>query len=450
MLLLPLLAALGLTLWHTFLAVSESIAILEDLQLKPLLDYFNPSREYFRPFFYMTLAGIWRGAGSIAGALAVYKVVHIATVLLVIVLFVWQLRARTALDAAAATLAVAVLVGAPGFRDNLENLPLNQTMIIMLISLLVWALLEHEPRAWSGPAIVVLTVVAVVFKEQGLVLAMLVVSAWWAGAPGATRRVAATVAALALVYVAVRLALMGSWPLFAQAVGDGFTTLSTDEAAEYPRYGLYAYNVASTAANVLFSEPTAGVFRIVQRITQGGVAPWHLNELLSSAAMTGLILHRAIVLWRRRDAQASDTLRVFVAFAVVLAASAALGFNYMRDRFGGVAVVFFALAAFHAIRAAAVAARRGSGLRFATVGIILLALATAWQIRVIGTFQYARESASKIRTEWLVDLPERRTNFAQRSVYLQIMDTLVPQGAAPLPWGSGPNPRWIAHVLGER
>lgn len=44
-LLLPLLAALGLTLWHTSLAISESIAILEDLQLKPLLDYFNPSRE---------------------------------------------------------------------------------------------------------------------------------------------------------------------------------------------------------------------------------------------------------------------------------------------------------------------------------------------------------------------------------------------------------------------
>ena len=66
-----------------------------------------------------------------------------------------------------------------------------------------------------------------------------------------------------------------------------------------------------------------------------------------------------------------------------------------------------------------------------------LVLATSWQIRVVGTFQYARESAMKIRTEWLVDLSERRADFAHQPVYLQIMNALVPQGTTPSPWESG-------------
>src|SRR5205809_696612 len=79
------------------------------------------------------------------------------------------LRVRNAVDAAAATLAVAVLMGMPGFRDNLE-MPLLFTLISMPITVLVYLLLERDHRWWHGLLFVALACVAVGFKEQGLVI----------------------------------------------------------------------------------------------------------------------------------------------------------------------------------------------------------------------------------------------------------------------------------------
>src|SRR5581483_791095 len=94
----------------------------------------------------------------------------------------------------------------------------------------------------------------------------------------------------------------GTWPAFVQDVGFGYGFLSPAEATarfgSHP-YGMYAYNVASTIGNLLFSEPSSGTFAIVKDISDGAVAPWEINNLLSSAALSALIAWWGVAALRR-------------------------------------------------------------------------------------------------------------------------------------------------------
>ena len=169
------------------------------------------------------------------------------------------------------------------------------------------------------------------------------------GAPGATGTTAAAIVAVTAVYLALRFSTSGSWPAFVQDVGYGFTMLSPDEATT--RFGtfpilMYAYNMIVTLTNILFSEPTAGVFTIMRDLQEGELTAWEVNHLLSSAVLTGLLVWWGVRAVRRdRGAPWSVESRVCVATVIAVAASAALGFNYTRDRLGGMAAVFYALAA---------------------------------------------------------------------------------------------------------
>jgi hypothetical protein len=448
-----LLFLLALSLWHTPFALSETVALLEDVERDAPSRFFELDHAYVRPLFYLTLSAVWHNVGSVRDALAIFKMLHIAAVVWLVVIFIRQLRPRSPIDAAAAMIAVAVLMGHGGFRENLENLPLNQMMVVMVLSLVVWGLLERDQRAWHAPVIVGLTVIAIGFKEQGLLIAPMVLAAWWMGAPGVSGRTAVATAGVATLYLFVRLYGAGSWELFPQRIGFGFATLSPAEAAE--QFGpfpltAYGYSAASTMAAVLFSEPSAGVFSVIEHTLQGRVLPWEINHVISSLALTALI-----VWWGRRavrreaDGRWSLESRVCVAALIAVTGSAALGFAYTRDRMGGVAVVFYALAAFHALRAfARQVSGRARGRLAAAVALMLLA--AAWQVRVIGTIEFARETAERNRREWLVDLRQRRIDFADRLVYTGIMSSLLEQGTAPLAVRPTPYPRWIVVTLGIR
>src|SRR4030095_8149674 len=234
----------------------------------------------------LTWMALWRGTGSLDTALVLFKGIEVVAVGGLIALLIWHLRPRTPITAAATTFAVAVLVGTPGFRDNLE-LPLIYTTVGMPLLLIVWMMLERERRWWYTPVILALTMLAIGYKEQGLVIVPVVLVAWWMGAPGASRTTAAAIVAMTAVYLAIRLSTSASWPAFVQDVGYGFTLLSPDQATtrfgNFP-VGVYAYNVVVTATNILFSEPTAGVFTIVRDLRNGEVAAWEINHVISSAS----------------------------------------------------------------------------------------------------------------------------------------------------------------------
>lgn len=445
----PLTFILCLTLWRTSFPLTEAVAIFENVT-NTSTDLWVPATSYYRPLFYLMVSAIWHNAGTLDAALAWLKLVQIVAVLLLVVLFILHLRPRTFLDAAAASVAVAVLIGSPGFRDNLE-LPLSYTTVGMPLVLIVWILLNRQPRPGHAPLIVALTLIAIGFKEQGLVIVPVVVAAWWMRAPGATRGVAATLAAIAVAYVLFRLHWRAEWPVFEQAIGLGFTEIEVPEATArfgaFP-YFVYAYSGASTMASLLFAEPARGVFRIVEAWSQGRAQAWQFAHVGASIGLTSVIAWWGVHSLRIKGGWSTES-RAFVTLAVVLLACGALSFNYSRDRLAGMAVVFYAVAAFFALRAAASRAVEASPGRFTAAALAVFVLAVAWQTRAIATIEYVRATAWRNHMEWLVMLPERRVEFAERPAYLRIMDSMIEQGTDPAAPRPTRYPAWVALTIGQ-
>jgi len=442
----PLGVALAVALWRVPYAISETVAVLEDVQRQNVLSFFDLSHAYVRPVFYALLVGVWTAADSLATAVAWMKGLHVATALLVVGAFVALVRPRNALSLGAAAVAVTVLVGSPGFRDNLENLPLNQMLLVMLVALPTWALVERPRRWWHGLAFVAATALAIGLKEQGLLLGVAVVAAGLMRAPGVSRGAMVALTALVIAYLGLRILTPGTWEVFMQDVGLGFRRMPRQEAltrfGDWP-YGVYLYSMTSTALRVLFAEPTDGVFGFMRQALDGEYQTWAVIEVLSSTALTIVIGWWGLRAWRERHSSEGATAwRLAVVTGLIVAGSGAFGFNFTRDRFGGLAAPFYALCAFHALRAAAERAAQGRRLLLWPAVVLLLALAGAWQVRAIGTVLYLRATAEKNQREWLIDVRLRRATFADREVYLSTIDALVEQGLRPLSGRGGRDPRW--------
>jgi hypothetical protein len=450
----PVVALLCFTLWRTPFPVTEAIAILEDVAIQPATRFLTMDTSYYRPLFHMTISAIWHNAGSLETRLAWIRLLHIVPIVVLVTSLVLHLRPRTRIDAAAAVIAVAVLIGSPGFRDNLE-LPLSYTIVGMPMALIAWIALNRERRWWHPPVLVLLTLMAVGFKEQGLVLVPLVVAAWWMRAPGVGGRTTAALAVMAGIYGVWRLIGRASQglPMFEQAVGLGFGEMDPPEA--FARFGgfpyfIYAYSGASTISNVLFSEPTRGTFSIIRTVVDSRPEPWQLVHLGSSAALTALIGWWGVAITKatRRDGWSLEA-RSGVALAVALVASGILSFNYSRDRLGGMAVPFYAIAAYYGIRFAAARVRTAPRMRAAIVAGALVVTAIGWPIRLAGTVEWARLTSARNQMEWLVQLPARRLEFAGRPAYLRIMDSMIEQGTDPAaPWPAR-YPRVVQRFLAD-
>lgn len=426
-----MVAALALIIWRTPFPVSETVALLEDVARRPAASFFVPDTPYYRPLFHATLSALWNSSLPLDTRLSLLRSLHIIPPALLALLFVAHVRPRSALDAGAALLGLAVLLGSPGFRDNME-IPLSYTTVGMPLALAAWMILTAERRAWHAPVLVALAIIAIGFKEQGLAIVAVVMAAAITRAPGASRTVTAAVAVLAVAYVGLRLTWHGRLALFEQAIGLGFHEIEPREAIA--RYGafpyfVYAYSAAATMANVLFSEPTGGVFSITWTVGHGVAAPWEYINAVSSLMLTSLIV------WWGADAFArvrvegwSEDARTAVALTLVLLACGALSFNYSRDRLGGMAVPFYALAAVFAVRAAATRIMEWPPARFAAGAVALVLLGGLWQTRVVGTAETLRAFSSRNQMEWLTQGPARREEFAARPVYLSILEVMRPQG----------------------
>jgi len=447
----PLVLAIAFTLWRTPFPLSEGVALLEDVANRPATSFLTPSLSYYRPVFHVTLSAIWNSDLSVPMRLGAIKLISIGAVAALAVLFVWCIRPRTWLETVLAIVAAAVLFGHPGFRDNLE-IPLTYTLVGMPIALAVWLLLQRPSSGWRLALILLLMAVAVGFKEQGLVLGPVILAAFVTGVRGADRRLAMATVALCTLYVAVRLIWRGEWAMFEQAVGFGFGEMSPDQAVE--RFGdrpylIYAYSSLSTILNVLLSEPTRGTFTFVDGLTRGRPPLHEFVHVASSAALTLVIAWWGIRVWRsRRDVERGPDVQLLAVLAAALLASSVLSFNYSRDRLGGMAAVFYAVAAFHALRAACAALLVRRPLPFACGAALLVLLAVTWQLRAIGTLERARINAASNQLEWTIAAPARRVEFADRPTYLDLMTLLAAQGVDrsvphPTMW-----PRPLARAMG--
>jgi hypothetical protein len=441
------------TLWQAPFPIREVVGLFEDLDDRPLSEFLIPTTAYYRPVYYLVLSQIWHTSPSMEAALDAIRLVHIVPLTALVLLCIRCMRPSRPIDAAAATLALAVLYGSPGLLGNLE-LPLSYTIVGMPIVVTVLLLLERERRPWHGPVIVALTLVAVGFKEQGLVLVPFVMVAWWMRAPGVGRGTAATLAAIGVAYVLFRLVTRdGTGPQFEQDVGFLFQSFSSTEAEA--RFGafpwIYAYSAASTVANVLLAEPTDGVFRFARALTEGQTQPWHIVYFGSSLVLTSTIAWWGIgTLRRSRESGWSPEARLFAGLVVVIAACGALSFNYSRERLGGMAVPLLAIAAFFAVRAAAVRAAEASRTVAVIASLLLALLAGAWQLRAVYTLEFTRQRTVNSHREWITDLRSRREEFATRGTYVRMLEALVPQGTDPsAPVRPMRPPRWVMRLLGE-
>jgi uncharacterized membrane protein YwzB len=192
------------------------------------------------------------------------------------------------------------------------------------------------------------------------------------------------------------------------------------------------------------------VFRIVHAVVDGEIEAWHAVYLGSSVVLTAVIAWWGIR--SVKDAVRSGwslESRLFVVMVVVLLASGLLSFNYSRDRLGGMATVFYATAAFYALRAAAVRISSAPRALFVTAALALTLVSAAWPARAIATIEWARAHSSSNQREWFVLLPERRVGFGRRKVYQGIMESMVAQGRDPSAARPTRFPDWVHRVLGQ-
>jgi len=447
---LPAVVVLALILWRTPYPISEGVAFVEDVSSTSDLQFLRPARYYYRPLFFASVFAAWHGSTSPAMFVAASRLMMIAPVAILVGLFLVRLRPRTAVDAAAAALASAVLLGSGAFVDNVE-IPLTFTTVGMPALLGAWMLAERTNRPAPTALFLALAVLAVGFKEQGLVIVPVVAALWWLGAPGVSRATAAWMVGSGMAYLAFRFATKGPWAPFEQDIGFGFTLLSAgDAAARFGAWPLqaYAYNAASTVSNVLFAEPTSGVFSITRDIVHGDAMPWQYIHVASSAGVTAVVgWWGARCVARARVQGWSPESRTVAVLVVALAASGALAFNYSRDRLGGMALVPYAVASFYAVRAVLGTLQRAGAARIAAVTIALVLLTAAWQTRVVHVIDRARERAADNHREWITNLYDRREEFATRAAYLRALDALTPQGFV-RPAGPLRYPAWVSRFLG--
>jgi hypothetical protein len=331
---------------------------------------------------------------------------HVFQVLLLVLLFVRLLRPVTAADAAVIPLALAILIGIHTFAGTIrEAFPINTFMTVLLCCVGAAHLALGSHRWWRDLLAAALFVFAALTVESGLLVWVVFVAAFLAGGRGVSRAgmVALTLLFAGYFYLRFEVLESGGPGLIERVSGFGFRVYEPKELLEmFGRnpYPFYAYNVLTSMASVLWSEPRAGIFAIVRSFMESDVKRYMIVNLLASFLSTGVL---AWFLWGRRKAwlarrfERADQI-VFV-FLAVLAANAVISYPYTKDVIMSPAGVFYALAVAVAARELIVttSTRRLAG----NIAVVVLGVASiAWGVRSAAAHVGVRESAAKIRNEW--------------------------------------------------
>jgi hypothetical protein len=363
-------------------------------------------RGYMRPLMWGELKLVYDMSGG--NYFAWFRGAHVVEVVIVVLLYVRLVRPRTYLDLTVLPLGLAVLVGLHTFQGTVrEAFPLNHFLTVLIYTLLAANLVMSRPRWWNDVLGVLLFVVSALTIESGLLVWVILVGGWLAGARGISRSAVVALAALLAGYFILRFPILGvgAPDLMERSSGFGFRILDPPELVE--RFGanpagFYLYNIAASAMSVLFSEPTGGVFRLTQEVLRldFDVAAW--ISPIASLCATGLVFvyvwcrRRAFLEWRLdRDDQ------LVALFVLVLAANATISYPYTKDVVMSPAGAFLAVVVFAAARnilAWLPAVRSPRMAMFVLAGLALTGV--TWGIRVTGTHLGLRQGAFVERNEW--------------------------------------------------
>ena len=412
-----LASAIAFDLWRMPVQPSDALTELLDAQASPSVatSFRNAvgTTSYLRPLRIAQIKALFDLSGG--HYRLVYRGFHALLIVALIWLFVRALPIESPLDAAAAAVALTVLTGLHTFLGFLrEAFPINHFLEIAVLVLIALNLTLSR-GGWLVDLLAgVIFAFAALTLESGVLIWVVIATAWMVGLRGVSARGLALVTALLAGYFVVRFWYLdtGLPSLTERTSGYFLERLEPSELQQ--RFGdraivFYAYNVVASILSVLFSEPRDGLFVAARAWRGGDVHPHAYLTVLSSLAMTIVMAWTAFASWRkvwRTGSTLPRSGRLAIVAVVVLVANAALSFSYAKDDIIAVAGVFYAIAAFAAVRAVLEYGQGGGVVRAAVVSMAMLALGSAWAMRSSGVHHVMNEHAFRTRNDW-AELPIR-------------------------------------------
>jgi hypothetical protein len=336
----------------------------------------------------------------------VFRGVHVALLALLVVLFAAAVRVSTWTDLVAFTVAFPVLLGMHTFLAMLlEAFPVNHYAEVSVCALAVFVLAQRAPRWYVPVAASVLLVLALSVIESGAMVWVTVLCCAAAGLRGITRATVIATTVLFGAYLILRHQLgIVSPGIGAHGSGFGATFYSPEELVQ--RFGAHPagfmfYNVTGGLLSLLFSEPRNGVYTLLAAWREREVHAVVAINVLSSLAMTLLLVWYAVTHLRAKRSEWTDTARTFAAAAAIVLVNAALTAVYIKDEIISVGGIFYAVCAFIAVRALVESLPRRTAAAALALTLLLAADATLWAFRAAGMHYQLRYDAFKTRNDWV-------------------------------------------------
>jgi len=365
---------------------------------------------YFRPFRIGQIQVLYQWADGQRYFLA-FRGFHVLLVAALFACFVTVLRVTTALDFLMAALAMTVLVGHHAFLGTVwEAYPINHFLEVCVLCLFA-LVLSRSGGGWWVDLLAMLTFAAAALTlESGLLVCVVLWAAWLAGWRGVSGRALVVLGVLLGGYLYLRFGYFATGLPGLDERDSGFWTTRLSPVELRQRFGadprpFYVYNVVASLLGVLFAEPRAGLYSVPLQIERGlTIVPSTYLTIGTSAATTaciGWFVWRHAREWVRGQFDDAGRL-VCVAFAV-MGANAVISYGYTKDEIMSPGGVFYAVAAYAAVReVAAVAARRTPGHRRPElVAVLLLLVGCGWSLRTVGTHYQTHMMAYTIRQQWV-------------------------------------------------
>ena len=368
-------------------------------------------QAFMRPMTWATMKVVFDLSGG--HYFLAFRTLHVVSVVILLFAFVRLTRVESMLTLCAALVAMAALVGMPAFHDTMNETELNTKLTLAAICLVVVNMSagseRTRPALRKDAAMLVLLAWALLTNELGLLLWVCVAAGYLVGFRGVSRNAVIAATALVAVYFYVRFLQLhvGTPALNERSSGFGFSVRGPDELVRMfgnNHLPFYAYNVAASLLNVLFSEPRAGVFAFTRDLMTSKVQSGTVVAVVTSCVSTALMVWFVARRWRhwlRWDLRYED--QIFLLSSGVIAANAVISFPYVKDVIMNIASVFYCLALCMALRELmmTIDGRRMAIERAALASALLLLISVGWTIRAASFYADMRLRAYKAQVDWV-------------------------------------------------
>ena len=345
---------------------------------------------YFRPGRWVFMKAVFDVSGG--HYFMAFRTMQALQVLVLVALFVGQLRPRRAIDAALVPLGIAVLLGSHTFAWTVrEAFPINHflTIVVCCAAAVRLALLRH--RWWNDVAAAALFVLAATTlgeRSAGVGHRRGRLSRWGCAACRARRSSGSrhcwscTSSCGSRCWTSAR---PGS--NCARGASDFAGTPGDELAAMFGGrpFVFYAYNVVASFVTVLLSEPRHGVWSLTAGIHGGQSRSGARRQRRVIRAGHGGHLPLCVDPPRAwTGGRLDDDDRIVLLFALVLVANAVISYPYTKDAIMSPAGVLYAAAVFVAARDLVISLPARTRLGAATASLVLLLLSSTWAVRWVG------------------------------------------------------------------